>query len=117
MGTSGCGRETDLERGGGGFSAELIGSGGLLGHRRCTWCWRSTTGLDAHGLVTLLLLVLSTSPNGDGWVVVLAVPTEGINPVTIALGLVFGLLDLVGGGMAREVEEQAVVSGVKDERS
>jgi len=52
--------------------------------------------------VTLLLVLLSATPNGDGWVV-LVVPTEGTNPVTIALGLVFGLLDLEGGGMAREV--------------
>ena len=60
-------------------------------------------GLDGHGLVTLLVVLLSATTNGDGWVEVLVVGTEGTNPVTIALGLVFGLLDLEGGGIAREV--------------
>jgi len=45
---------------------------------------------------------VSATPNSDGWGMVL-LPTEGTNAVTIALGLVFGLLDFEGGGMAREV--------------
>jgi hypothetical protein len=47
--------------------------------------------------VTLLLLLLSATTNGD------VLPGKGTNPVTIVLGLVFGRLDLAGGDIARDV--------------